>query len=884
MNKIFLLILCFITFVTLIAVEQSEVNARIVAGNFAQSKVQNTYITENYQIEENDRIVAYVYNLEPEGFIAISSDSDIYPVIAYSFRNRLYTEDGNLIYRMIKTDLQKRMEYSSVDQEGAVPNQQIWRNFLNNEIGSRDFLQYPPSGSTPTDGWVETQWNQSGVFNDFCPLDNSGERSVVGCVATAMAMIIDFHGYAGNVSFDNSDDYYSGNGGHIDNDSEDRDFPSFSELNVYLEDMIQHYENNEMLTPDDLAALNFACGISVEMWYSSGGSGAYTSNVANALLDKFDFDSATWIENENQSFYTQMANEMMNMRPTELSIYTSGWNNGHAIICDGYNTDDYYHLNYGWGTSNSTCWYLLPQGMPSNYSIIGGAVMNIEGGAIPVNTQGNVNVADTSPVGTHILLEGPRSYECFVTETNGDFEILAVEEGTYQATATLNDGRTYYESLEITIDENNHFITFNLGNFDAVSGVVNAPINSENCHIYFYQDGDVVHTGITNSSGQYSIPNVLPGDYHVSASLGGNYFEDKDVTITLENQVVDFDLEDYEGEILLSYAKDATDVFTLIANYTLTCGIKFPASDLTDHISDVFSKIRLKAPINSADGEIYAQIWNDNDLLSQKQVTDFSYGEWIEVILDNYIPIEEGKDYYIGYLITSETSDFAFHDAGPRVDDKGAFFRTSGWNELPLAFNFNFCIEASPVSMDFAVITGTLDLQGGDGEVSHSVIQAADFTAHPDENGNFMLFVKEGNYAINAYLQNYSQEILSEITIENGDVLNDMNLVLNYSPVSSEEEELILSFNALKGNYPNPFFANTKIQFSISQDTKKAKINIYNIKGQSIKEYSVSNNQNSIFWDGTDKNHKRVESGIYFYKLDIDNKTVDLRKMILINK
>jgi len=887
MKRIFFITLFLFTFVSVMAVHQSNTNAQIVAENFLNNKIQSSNIIENYMIEENDQTIAYIFNLKPKGFIAVSSDNDVYPIIAYSFKNKLFMEDGedNLIYRMIKEDVSKRIKYYAVNREEAVQNQQIWRNFLNSEIGSRDFLQYPSAGSTPTDGWVETQWNQSGVYNDFCPLDNSGERSVVGCVATAMAMIIDFHGYAGNISFNNSDDYYSGSGGHIDNDHEERDFPSFPELNIYLDNMVEHYENGEMLTGTDLAALNFACGISVEMWYSSGGSGAYTSNVAQALLNKFGFDSATWIDNDDQSFYNQLSNEMMNMRPAEMSIYTAGWNNGHAIICDGYNTDDYYHLNYGWGTSNSTCWYLLPSGMPSNYSIIGGAVMNIEGGSVPVTTQGVVNVPGVSPIGTHIILEGPRFYEVFVTEQSGDFEILAVEEGTYQATATLGDGRLYYESKDVNIDENNHFITFNLGNYEAVTGTINAPVSAENCFITLSQNGEIVHTGIADANGEFSIPDVLPGNYTASASLDGNYFEQKEVEITLTEQSFDFNLTEFPGNFSLSYAGSADEIFSLIPEYSLTCAILVTEEELSEHTNDVISKIRFKCPINSAQGEIFAQVWNGNDLLSEKQVENFSTGEWKEIILNNYIPIESGNQYYVGYKIVSETSDIVFIDEGPRIQGKGAFLRTNSWIEFPALFDYNFCIDAVLVSQDYGMISGNVELNGGDGNISDVIVSSYFYHAHPDNSGFYEFYLKPGNHNIQASLRDYAISNIEGISLDDQQIIENQNFVLEYFPTGIENNDANISVNSLHGNYPNPFQSSTNISFSCHRDaenTENTEILIYNIKGQIIKQLPIENRQSTIIWDGTNEFGHRVSSGIYLYKLIIDDKLVSTRKMMLL--
>ena len=90
-------------------------------------------------------------------------------------------------------------------------------------------------------------------------------------------------------------------------------------------------------------------------------------------------------------------------------------------------------------------------------------------------------------------------------------------------------------------------------------------------------------------------------------------------------------------------------------------------------------------------------------------------------------------------------------------------------------------------------------------------------------------------------------------------------------------------------NFPNPFNTETKITFSIPNDFEKAEINIYNIKGQKVKQFSIGNCQSvsaglksSIRWDGRDKNGLPVCSGIYLYNLKIDGKSIATRKMLLL--
>ncbi|MDO9576402.1 MAG: C10 family peptidase, partial [Candidatus Cloacimonadales bacterium] len=770
MNRFWFIILIIATAIPLFAFPQNEETARNAAENFLNIMIDDFQMEAAYVVQERGENQYFVFNLSPDGFVAVAADNDITPIVSYSFHQRL--ENGflaeNLLHVMLSTDLEMRKEYYISNPEAANENHQLWKNLISGRY--RDelrFQQWPASGSTITDGWVETQWTQSGVFNMMCPLDNSGARSVVGCVATAMAMIMDYHAYIGNPVFTDADDYSSGwwNPMYIDDDWEERDFPPFPELNDYLQDVAAHYAAGIPLTETDKAALNFACGVSVEMGYSSTGSGAWTEDVASALVNKFDYDSAIYIENNGNSFYDVLIEDIQAMRPTELTIYQAEFEGGHAIICDGYNTNDFYHLNFGWGTSNNSCWYLLPQGMPSGYCIITGSAVNIEGGEVPIAVQGDVNVNGVSPEGTYITFDGPRFYECIVNDASGNFEVPAVVSGTYTVTAIL-DERAYFQCQEgIIIDENNHFVQIDLGEFEQFTGTVTAPISAENATITLLLNGEPAYQGITDADGNYSIPEVLPGTYFATASLAGNYFTSKSVEVTLEDQTEDFELLEYPGNMSLSPAGTNADIWNLIPNYTISCAIKLTTDEMCDLGNDVISGVRFKSPINDDEGELFAQVWLGNVLLSETEIIAFSAGDWLDIDLNSFVPIEPDQEYYIGYKIFSETGAMVYRDAGPRIAGKGAFFRNGNWIELATNNDFNFCIEAKVITQEFGSISGLVELSGGNGNLQDALVRAGKYTIHPDENGNYLLDLKAGMYDLSAELLNYEPDYLSDVNV-----------------------------------------------------------------------------------------------------------------------
>jgi hypothetical protein len=85
-------------------------------------------------------------------------------------------------------------------------------------------------------------------------------------------------------------------------------------------------------------------------------------------------------------------------------------------------------------------------------------------------------------------------------------------------------------------------------------------------------------------------------------------------------------------------------------------------------------------------------------------------------------------------------------------------------------------------------------------------------------------------------------------------------------------------------NFPNPFNPTTTISLTI-QEESNIELSLYNIKGQKIR--SLLNNQitageHSIVWNGEDDSGKKVGSGVYLYKLHVNDKIELVKKCLLL--
>ena len=343
-------------------------------------------IADSLKIKTNNEIpLFYLFNLQPQGYIVVTGFYDLPPVIAYSFTNNFQSinDKDNIILDFIKADLELRLQNIPMLPEAVIMERHsLWDNFLSEKSQiTLYFEQWPPEGTTPTGGWLFTNWHQSAPYNDFCPLDIShgGSRSVAGCPAVAMAQIINYHNTTKNVEFNDDDDYYHNYGGNkywIDNDHETYDFPSFPELNSYLVTLSYNYQNQIPITDTDKAALTFACGVAATQVYGASGSGTFGVNQAYDAYNRFNCTTIEMFDENDPEIYQRLSDNMKNAYPAHLAVVNPEWTMGHNVVVDGYNTDDYYHINFGWGGSNNG-WYLIPDEIPYGLTVIEGVIVDI---------------------------------------------------------------------------------------------------------------------------------------------------------------------------------------------------------------------------------------------------------------------------------------------------------------------------------------------------------------------------------------------------------------------------------------------------------------------------------------------------------------------------
>ncbi len=292
----------------------------------------------------------YVFNYDDRGFVVVAGDDRMESILGYSDSGAFRTDNMPLNMRSW-LDMYKR-EYESLDK---------YNSDVKVVSTTRADNTYKES-IAPLLG--DIIWDQDTPFSDLCPLDGT-ERSYTGCVATAMAMVMKYHGYpergTGTISYTTETIKKTL--------SEDLSTFKFDWSNM-LPDYTSPYTTAQ---GNAVAKLMYACGVAVKMDYTAIGSGADSYYVPQALIDNFGYDKNT--QHILRDFYTY--SEWVDIMKKELNegrpiIYDgASLEVGHEFVIDGYDSNNMLHVNWGWSGYNDG-YYVLTSLFPSGVGIGGG--------------------------------------------------------------------------------------------------------------------------------------------------------------------------------------------------------------------------------------------------------------------------------------------------------------------------------------------------------------------------------------------------------------------------------------------------------------------------------------------------------------------------------
>lgn len=198
------------------------------------------------------------------------------------------------------------------------------------------------AGNVAVSPLTNTLWGQNPPYNDMCPLVN-GQRTVTGCVATAMAQILVATHQRRPLQA--TIPAYTTSTHHIS-------IPEVPAGATYdWDNMLAYYADgryNEAQAAA-VAKLMYHVGVANQMDYGPTASGAGSPVTAFVKYFGFDPDLVQQVQRTSYSleqWYGIIDSELQARRP----VFVSGRNSagGHAFMCDGADGQGLYHINWGW--------------------------------------------------------------------------------------------------------------------------------------------------------------------------------------------------------------------------------------------------------------------------------------------------------------------------------------------------------------------------------------------------------------------------------------------------------------------------------------------------------------------------------------------------------
>lgn len=515
MKRLTFILLLILSFSSLFAKERTSEEKLAIAKRYLFRHATNSRAKSLNKIQELKNLDGLtVLGYQQGGFVIVSNDDTNAPVVGYS------EQEANL----------------------DAPELLWYLNAANQALLSRTASATASENKEPIEPLLKTRWGQDKPYNNLCPTERENANVIypTGCVATAMAQVMYYHQYpekgTGNITYSFQDRILSAD---------------FNNTYYQWRLMTPTYKKGQYSDESALAVatLMYQCGVSIKMQYNVGGSGAFSYNAATALRKNFGYHENLQIH--YRDYYT--AKEWINKVYNELKagrpiIYTGvdESNGGHCFVVDGYDQNNFVHVNWGWDGVNDG-YYDIALLNPSGNKFSQGQTMltgvdkptaNIEhhseivtadnfkvtklgSSKLLINDGKYANLSDQDFTGLlGVVLEGngkqyvllsqenknvPNMY--YLTKASSNMCLLPSDlaDGSYRIyPASKDDTDDYWEPVHISEGNNNSYILVKSDNSIALTAVTDADWHgTTGLNSLSYSDGaSSPYTYVYNAEGQ----------------------------------------------------------------------------------------------------------------------------------------------------------------------------------------------------------------------------------------------------------------------------------------------------------------------------------------------------------------------------------------------
>lgn len=277
----------------------------------------------------------YVYTMPSKGFVIVSGDDSVEPILGYSTESRFA-------------------------QEGHAPNFESWMGMWEKIIAANrknstkasskvseawsNFTAPARTTSGPSEMLIETAlWNQGSPYNLLCPKD-AGGYCVTGCTATALAIIMRHQKWP---------DCGVGTLPSYTTETKHITIPDIKLGEKYdWDNMPLVYDSSASEAQKmAVATIMYHLGVMMQSDYSSSGTGSHAFNIATTITKYMKYDESEFFTYADYYKEGEWIELMKSSIQDDCPVHYSGYSekSGHAFVLDGYDNQNKLHINFGWG-------------------------------------------------------------------------------------------------------------------------------------------------------------------------------------------------------------------------------------------------------------------------------------------------------------------------------------------------------------------------------------------------------------------------------------------------------------------------------------------------------------------------------------------------------
>ena len=405
----------------------------------------------------------YVFSIDQKGFILVSGDNKVVPILGYSTSGNFPGENMPDNFRGWLQGYEREIAY--IREHVAIESEELnsqWQQLLEDD---------GPDINVVIEPMITTTWSQTAYYNNACPLDASVSSSynghvTTGCVSLAVGQILKYYGWPEYLP---GHSYTHSTYGAL---STNPNYPIYDYMPDQLDASSQSYQ------VDAVSNLLYSIGVALETNYGPSGSSAnlYVSDTHypsayKLLKNYYDYPWVNCIQKSsysNDNWIQYMQIDLWNNMPI-LYCGSSTAYGSHVFILDGYTSDNQFHINWGWGgqydgyyTIGSLNPYGNTQYNSNNYALVD-IRPPMHNFTVSVNPQGAGQVVGTTD-GEHpsgyryeVAVEPAEGYRVLNMTKNG----IDVEYYAHTFNTLTEDVHITYNLAPVDASDQYYYCTFN---------------------------------------------------------------------------------------------------------------------------------------------------------------------------------------------------------------------------------------------------------------------------------------------------------------------------------------------------------------------------------------------------------------------------------------